>query len=116
MDRPLIFGQRKEDTMRSRPASSYREPNLRFELAPFDGAPKIQRGQMKRVYEAIKNLTRPSLTEIVDYCMKDDYDETFRDPMTDPTESVIYHLKRLEEGTVGKKKGIQSPVISALKS
>jgi hypothetical protein len=88
----------------------------RFELITRGSRPKLQRGQMTIVYEAIERLGRPSLADLVQYCRQHGHCETFRNPGTNLAESVVFHLKRLEEGTIGKSRGEQAPVIRIIQN
>jgi hypothetical protein len=66
---------------------------------------------MTIVYEGIDCLKNPSLSELVSYCRKNGHEDTFTNPETDLTTSVLYHLKLLKEGTINKVKHAQSPVV-----
>jgi hypothetical protein len=95
-------------------SNRYLDPGAQFELVTQGSRPKLQRGQMTKVYEAIARLKRPTIPEIVTNCRLHGYIETFSNPETDITASVLYHIKRLEEGTLGRVKRAQDPVIRAV--
>jgi hypothetical protein len=82
-----------------------------FELTEPGSRPKLQKGQMTIVYECFERNRRLALTDLVSCCDRPEYRDTFRNPNTDITKSVLYHLKRMQEGTVGRVKNAQRPVI-----
>src|SRR5277367_5865259 len=91
---------------------SYITKNPQFELTQPNSDPKLQKGQMTLVYECFKRFgPRLSLKELVGHCDKPEYRETFTNPKTDITTSVLYHLKLMEEGTINRVKHDQRPVI-----
>ena len=87
------------------------EKNPQFELTEPGSRPKLQKGQMTIIYECFERNGRLALTDLVSCCDRPAYRKTFRNRNTDITKSVLYHLKRMREGTVGRDKNAQRPVI-----
>jgi hypothetical protein len=75
---------------------------------------KLQAGQMTIVYECLQKLGKASLAELAQRCKARGYTDTFKSE-TDIERSILYHLKRMEEGTLGRAKRYQDPLIRELK-
>ena len=87
------------------------EKNPQFELTEPGSRPKLRNGQMTIIYKCFEQNGRLALTDLVGCCDRPEYRDTFRNPKTDIIKSVLYHLKRMQEGTVGRVKNAQRPVI-----
>ncbi len=89
---------------------SYIDSNPKFELLLRGSIPKLQKGEMTIVYECLERLERPSLAELVSCCEAHGYRELMKaEPSIE--RSVLYHLRRLADGTVGRVKHYQRPVV-----
>jgi hypothetical protein len=85
--------------------------NPQFDLINSGSRPKLQKGQMTIIYKCLERKGRLALTDLVSLCDVPEYRETFRNPNTDITDSVLYHLKRMQEATAGRIKNAQRPVV-----
>jgi hypothetical protein len=90
---------------------SYVAKNPRFVLTNPGSRPKLQSGEMTVVYECLEQYGPLSLSELVKRCLAKGYSSLFTNPQTDPTASVLYHLKLLEEGTLNRRKHAQRQVV-----
>jgi hypothetical protein len=69
----------------------------RFGLARQSRSP-IQDGQMTIIYMCLEPLgSVHSLTDLVHECTSRGYKSTFKDPNTDISKSILYHLRLLKE-------------------
>lgn len=82
---------------------SYIETNPRFALTRVT-VPKLQRGQMTKVYDALVPFpAERSLEELANRCTTQEYETTYKKPIPPeaaPTflrKSILYHLKRMKE-------------------
>jgi hypothetical protein len=65
---------------------------------------------MTIVYECLEGRESASLEELVKCCETRGYKERFK-AHTDIRKSILYHLKRMQEGTLGRTKHAQRPVV-----
>lgn len=95
-------------------SKSYIAKNPRFALAIAGSRPSLQAGQMTIVYECLEQHGILTLDELVGRCLAKGYSNLFRNPQTDPTISVLYHLKLLQDGTLNRKKHAQRRVVQEI--
>ena len=86
-------------------SDSYIRKNPKFSLAIHN--PRLNKGQMAIVYQALKEAPEAStLEQLVERCKRRDYESTFTDPETDIRKSILYQLNRMVIGTKHADKNI----------
>ncbi len=91
----------------------YIESNPRFELTQPGSRPTLQKGQMTIIYECLEKLGSPRLTELARCCEANGYRDRFKSE-TNTKKSILYHLKRMREGTIGRVKHAQRQIVHEL--
>lgn len=93
-------------------SKAYIARNPGFELTQPGSRPSLALGEMTIVYECLEKFgPRVTLSELVQRCLEHGLASRFKNPATDPTLCVLYHLKRMEEGTIGRKKHAERRLI-----